>query len=188
MNLQSDSCTEDRKFGELIVYLSHLSEGDDNFGSVKLNKLLFYVDFIAYQQWGRSVTGKEYQKLNQGPAPRALLPVFRELESEGVMVLQTKKFFGRLQKRPIALREAKLAQFTPDEIDLIHYVVDRCKRLDVTTISERSHRFIGWKVASLKETIPYEVALIGERELTVQEEEYGRSLQTLAAGCLHKDA
>jgi hypothetical protein len=51
------------------------SEGDEPFGAVKLNKLLFYADFFAYVKFGECITGQEYQKLAQGPAPRRMLPV-----------------------------------------------------------------------------------------------------------------
>jgi hypothetical protein len=32
---------------------------------VKLNKLLFFSDFTAYLLFGESITGQEYQKLDQ---------------------------------------------------------------------------------------------------------------------------
>ena len=35
----------ERKFRELILNISEQSEGDSTFGAVKLNKLLFYIDF-----------------------------------------------------------------------------------------------------------------------------------------------
>jgi hypothetical protein len=41
---------DDEKLRELILYVSTLSKDDDNFGATKLNKLLFYADFLAYQR------------------------------------------------------------------------------------------------------------------------------------------
>ena len=48
---------DDRKMKELILYLAARSEDDPRFSSTKLNKLLFYCDFTAYRQLGRSITG-----------------------------------------------------------------------------------------------------------------------------------
>ncbi|MBA3311797.1 MAG: Panacea domain-containing protein [Planctomycetota bacterium] len=186
--IENNASTGAEKFRELIVYLSRLSEGDDNFGSVKLNKLLFYIDFMAYTRWGRSVTGKVYQKLEQGPAPRPLVPVLRQLEEERAVALQKRNYYGLTQKRPVALREPVLSGFAPEEIDLIHYVVDKCRHLDAKTISDQSHRFTGWKIADLHETIPYEIALIGSRSPTTREEEIGRELDSLATACLGRNA
>ena len=55
--------TDTTKLRELILYLARESEGDDYFGVVKLNKLLFYIDFEAYRRFGKSVTEQEYQAL-----------------------------------------------------------------------------------------------------------------------------
>jgi len=184
----ADTLNSDAKFRELIVYLSLLSEGDDSFGSVKLNKLLFYIDFTAYQRWGRSVTGKEYQKLEQGPAPRALLPVFQRLRDEGAMALREKKYFNRFQKRPVALREPELSVFTPEEIDLVNHVVEKCRHLDGTAISNKSHEWIGWQIADLHETIPYQITLIGARSPSSRDEEIGRELDELATTRLNRNA
>src|ERR1035437_1475045 len=60
----------DDKLRELVLYIATASEGDEPFGKVKLNKILFFADFEAYRRFVRSITGHEYQKLAQGPAPR----------------------------------------------------------------------------------------------------------------------
>lgn len=49
------------KLRELVLYVCTASEGDESFGSVKLNKLLFYSDFLSYLQHGIPITGQEYQ-------------------------------------------------------------------------------------------------------------------------------
>ena len=68
---------DDEKFKELVLYVCHKSAGDAPFGATKLNKLLFYADFLAYKQLGSAVTKHAYQRLPNGPAPRAILPILR---------------------------------------------------------------------------------------------------------------
>ena len=51
-------------------------------------------------------------------------------------------------------------------------------------MSDLSHRFYGWKLAKLGETIPYAVALIGSREPGEGEIAHGRSLEAEAEACL----
>lgn len=60
---------------ELIVYIANKLALHPKFGATKLNKILFYSDFIAYAKLGKSITGEKYQKLPLGPAPKYLLPV-----------------------------------------------------------------------------------------------------------------
>ena len=64
----------ERKPGELIVLIASLSRDDPAFGDVKLNKLLFFSDFLAYTNLGHPTTGAEYQKLDFGPARRTGSP------------------------------------------------------------------------------------------------------------------
>lgn len=64
--------TYERKMRELALYLTAKSEKDLHFSPAKLNKLLFYCDFVAYLQLGCSITGYSYQKLPSGPAPKAI--------------------------------------------------------------------------------------------------------------------
>lgn len=163
------------KMRELILYISLLSESDEKFGATKLNKLLFFIDFSACKVLGKSVTGEEYQKLPQGPAPRYFLPLRNKME-------QAKEIFGNFsQDKIFALREPNLSVFTPYEIDLIHRVVDENKEKNAVQISEESHNFIGWKLANDKETIPYETVLADfDYEPTVEDFELADSLETLA--------
>src|SRR6266852_5368152 len=63
----------DKQLGELMLYVAAKCEGLRSFGAVKLNKILFYADFLAYDRLGRSITGAVYQKLRYGTAVKRLL-------------------------------------------------------------------------------------------------------------------
>lgn len=47
-------------------------------------------------------------------------------------------------------------------------------------MSDLSHNFAGWKLANIGEEIPYCVALVGNREPTPEEIEYGKTLEAMA--------
>lgn len=51
---------DDDKFKELILFICERSEGDSPFGAIKLNKLLFFTDFVSYSRFGHAVTWHEY--------------------------------------------------------------------------------------------------------------------------------
>ena len=74
---------DEDKFRELILYIAHKCSDNPGFGDTRLNKVLFFSDAFALQYLGEPVTGARYQKLKYGPAPRALLPVRREMEAAG---------------------------------------------------------------------------------------------------------
>jgi hypothetical protein len=175
---------DDEKLRELILYLVSLSARDENFGAVKLNKLLFYADFLAYQRFGRAITGQEYQALPQGPCPRRLVPVVERMKNAGDLAEEAVRRYRFRQKKPVAIRTADLNKFSRQELDLIEEVVGRFWKMNATQISDESHLFLGWQLAALGETIPYSVVLIGNRKPTDREKRTGRAMQKLAREAL----
>ncbi len=172
------------KLKELVLFICKLSKDDPNFGSTKLNKLLFFSDFWRYWLHGKSITGEEYQRLPYGPAPRKLLPLIRDLKSKGELRIEQESCAKYTQNRPIAEREPKLGVFSADEIGFITATVRQMRGYNATGISEFSHLFDGWKLAQEGETIPYEVVLVGDRPPTDKEQKRGLKLTRKAEGCL----
>jgi len=164
------------KLRELVLYLCTVAEADDSFGSVKLNKLLFYSDFLAYSHRGVSITGQEYQKLKNGPAPRLMLPLLNNMQEKQQIAIADRHYYGLLQKKPVALREANLSGFSPEEIALVDHVLRTFHQHNGTEISELSHTFLGWQLAEEGETIPYGSALLRRGELTAQERRWAQEL------------
>jgi hypothetical protein len=171
----------DAKLRELILLISDWCQADPKFGAIKLNKLLFHADFSAFLTYGEPITGQEYFALPQGPAPRRLKPLTEKMKKSEELAYQDVSYFGRIQKRPIALRSPDLTVFSAIEIDLVRKTVERFWKLSATEISDQSHLFLGWKTARLHETIPYNTALVSRREPTPEERNYGVTLQRSAA-------
>jgi len=177
--------SDDEKLRELIVYLATLSEpGDEFWGAVKLNKLLFYIDFVAYRRFGKPVTGQAYQCQRMGPVPRGLPVLVKQMKRDGDIAEKRTTFHGREQIRTVAKRPANKDIFTKEEMDLIHETVSRFWKTNASEISRESHTFLGWKLARIGETIPYGMVLIGNRKPTTREVRLGRRLQKLAGEAL----
>ncbi|HXJ91399.1 MAG TPA: Panacea domain-containing protein [Terriglobia bacterium] len=171
---------DDKKLGELILLISEWSQADQRFGATKLNKLLFHSDFTAFLDLGVPITGHEYFALPQGPAPKFLKPVTETMKKNQELAYQQFSYYGRTQQRPIALRSPDVNVFSQNELNIVHHTVQRFWNMNATEISDHSHLFLGWKVARLKEVIPYNTALISRRPPTAAERSYGLTLQALA--------
>lgn len=167
---------QDAKLGELILYVSERCEADRHFGATKLNKILFFADFLFYQKTGRSITGQEYQRLPNGPAPRRLIPVRQTLVDAGDLAVRERLTHGRRQLRTFAVREADLSGFGGDEIAVVDHVIDVLWDHSATDASDLSHTLTGWRLARDGDTIPYESAFLSERKLTREEADYALEL------------
>ena len=179
-----DRAPNEEKFKELLIYIALCSEGDDSFGAVKLNKLLFLSDYLAYLRLGKAMTWLEYQALPNGPAPTRLVPIREELRQEGAIAERLESYFGYEQNRILALRRPNLKLFSPEEVDIVRQTVDHWWGRNASEISDFSHRFLGWRLANQGETIPYGTALIGSRKPSRREMEHGLSLADEAASLL----
>ncbi len=168
------------KFRELILYISRKCALDPLFGATKLNKILFYSDFFSFGRSGEPITGVEYQRLRNGPAPRALVPVREKMIEERILGMQEVMLkSGKIQKRTVGLRPPNLRIFTGEEIAVVDYIIDALSACDAKTVSDISHRMVGWQIALEGETIPYETVFLSNEPLS--EAEIVRGLEILAS-------
>lgn len=152
------------KLRELIVYVSLESLGDRHFGKTKLNKILFFSDFTAYRETGRSISGAVYQHLAQGPGPHQLLPVLNTMTED---VTEFAEPVGSVvQKRLVPLRAADLSAFTGPEIAIVNSVLDDLAPLTNKQVSDVSHETIAWRITQNGQEIPYGTALLSGDEPT----------------------
>ncbi|MFZ3235603.1 MAG: hypothetical protein WA184_09560, partial [Stellaceae bacterium] len=72
-------------------------------GLIKLNKILWKADFDAYAARNIPVTGRAYQRLELGPAPREMRPLLNEMIRARLIHLEETDFGdGVIEYRPIA--------------------------------------------------------------------------------------
>lgn len=165
------------KFRELVIYLSARSLQDKKFGATKLNKLLYFCDFTAYVDTGKPLTGASYFRLGNGPAPKCMVPVRRELVHDGSIRLEHIRLAsGKTQDRTVPLRAPRTGVFTGDELDRINKIVDKYWDHDADAVSDLSHKEIGWEVMRDHEVIPYALAFYSNPPLTEDEVRRGKEL------------
>lgn len=147
---------DEAKFQELLLYIAEKSVSDPDFGATKLNKMLFFCDFLCYAKLGEPLTGVEYQRLTWGPAPRRLRPLQRDLvdRHEAAIVPVSR---GYTQYRLIALRSANLSRFSAEEVSLVDTVIEELRGLGAVDVSELSHSWsVAWQAIEDGATIPYD--------------------------------
>ena len=168
---------DELKLSELILYISQKCATDPKFGAVKLNKILYLSDFLSFGNWGEPITGVEYQHLRQGPAPRRLIPVRDELQTNKKLVVQTLPLkSGHRQVRTVNLVDPDLRIFSGREIALVDSIIEDLWDMDAEESSEFSHRFVGWKMTREGEPIPYGSIFLSDEPLSEAEIVRGQEL------------
>ena len=170
---------DEEKFRELVLYIATQCEEHPFFGATKLNKILFFSDFIAHDQLGAAITGAEYVALEYGPGPRRWLPIREDMRLSGeIDILQSGS-----QQRVVALRPPDVEVFSSDERRIVDMMVSALKYRDAESVSALSHRFLGWQAAraeflasGIATVIPYETVHVSNEPLTQVEVQEGKAL------------
>lgn len=155
------------KFKELVLYLSQASRerGDEGFGMVKLNKLLYRADSEAFRLLGVSITGEEYEKQDYGPVARDLPIVLDELGQAGYVIWQHVPSGPYERDIPDAAESPDMTQFSSEEKKIIDRTLDELADYGGKSVSEWSHReWAGWRVVGKGEEIPYELSIISSAD------------------------
>jgi len=165
-----------RKFRELILYIAIRCAGDPIFDKAKLNKILFYADFLAYFRTGQPITGQRYMRLQNGPGARSLEKTLEELVRKGDVGIRYERKFGPRKERILPLREPTLRRFSGQHLEIVDHVISLLRGQPNMEMDQAFRVNIGWQLVRQGETIPYETVFLSDRPLTAAELEYGRQL------------
>lgn len=165
LTLGSESKESINKLRELIIYIADKCEYDQSFGAVKLNKILFFADFISFAKYGVPVTGVQYRKYRQGPVPTVLKRLRDEMEADGAIALKKKEHYGHSQHRVVSLIDPNFGRLNARDIALVDEIIAMLWGRSATEVSKMSHDR-AWRNASEGKPIPYEAAFVSDEPLT----------------------
>ena len=156
---------------EAALYVMKKCESLDHFGLTKLNKILWRADFEAFAARRVPVTGRQYQRLRNGPAPVEMKPLLDEMERNEHIRIEYRPAGYHTEQRPMALVEPTMRYFSPDDISYLDAAIEGFERHTGTEVSEASHR-VAWKTRSNGDPMPYNLALLSDEKLGERETEY----------------
>lgn len=139
------------KVAEVVKYFcSNL----DGVFVTKMNKLLFYSDFLKYRRDGFGLTGLEYRAITYGPVPKGYGEVYSKAEG-----IDMEEYIYPNGTSGIVLRTDAIPNmdvFSETEKEILQDVCERFKDYSAGEISEQSHKEKGWQECSnSKGIIPY---------------------------------
>lgn len=150
---------------ELILFVAAECQDDPKFGATKLNKILWWSDFLAYAQHGKPITGVEYMRLGKGPVPRRLKPIREAMEAEGDLVTtEVPTYGGYTQQRVVPRRAARLDVFTQEQVAIVSHVIKALWHKTAAGVSTLSHGK-AWEVADDRSSIPYEAVFLSDARI-----------------------
>ena len=138
--------------------ISYISSKVNNLTITSLNKYLWFIDILSFNQRGVSITGLTYQKQQYGPT--IIDQRYKEIsllddkyirydyedESGTKTIITSNKNFD-------------LSKLKDSEVEIINKVIRLLKDKNVTDISDMSHEEEGWKKTKKFDEISFEYAM-----------------------------
>ena len=146
------------KFTEMVVYFSEKMEPF----KTKMNKLLFYADFLMFKQSCFSISGMRYKAIDMGPVPNNFQSIFEYLTNKCEIDVYTTEFrngYTGEQFKARKDRPFKVDLFSENELEALGKVANVFKETNTNDIIELSHLEEAWKKNEKeKSVISYEYA------------------------------
>ena len=146
------------KFTEMVVYFSEQIQPF----KTKMNKLLFYADFLMFKQTCFSISGVRYKAIDRGPVPNNFQSIFEYLANKYEIDIFTTEFpqgYTGEQFKARNDRPFKADLFSENELIVLEKVATVFKPTSTNDIVELSHLEEAWKKNEKdKSVISYEYA------------------------------
>ena len=124
------------------IFLYFIEKGHGVF-ITKMNKLVFYTDFLSYRMLGKGMTGLGYKAIQHGPVPvrwDRIYSFYEDINQEIVVFPDGRE--GTMLKSNLS---PDLSDFSEEEQKILDAVYLRFKKESPTQISETSHHEEAWK-------------------------------------------
>ncbi len=108
----------------------------------KMNKLLFYVDFLSFRERGMAMTGLTYRAIDYGPVPEKWNKVYSQFDDIQQVLQQIGNYEGTILQTKSHIDNEVL---TEEEIKIIDIVCNKFGNYSSQAISTISHEESAWK-------------------------------------------
>lgn len=107
----------------------------------KMNKLLFYIDFVSYRERGMAMTGLAYKAINYGPVPDRWDKVYSEFPEIEQELRPVGEYSGSILK---SNSKPDITLFTETELDIMNRICSTMGAFTAKKLSGLSHQEDAW--------------------------------------------
>lgn len=129
------------KFANIVLFYL---EANENIFKVKMNKLLYYTDFLHFKRFGHSISGYMYQAVQMGPVPFRYDAIYDLLTYENFIDFVFADVKSSQVDKPVPLKKFDKTLFTPGEIEVMDEIFKRFNKINTGELIELSHNEKGW--------------------------------------------
>ncbi|MDP3831841.1 MAG: DUF4065 domain-containing protein [Ignavibacteriaceae bacterium] len=144
--------TSFEKFANMVIYFLQ-----NAFLVTRLNKFLFYADFLNYKHSGFSISGYNYAAIPLGPVPQDYKTVYDLIEEHNFISTVRYETEYDTTEKFVQTKDFDSSLFTQLELESLELVKQKLSPLKTKTIIDMSHEEPGWLAnKDKKELISYQ--------------------------------
>lgn len=148
----------EKKYRNAILFFAKKIQ-NGTLGKLKMMKLLYYLDFDFFEKYGRSVTGDEYLRFDNGPVPRMAEKILKEMKDKEIKIITHKVAEGyNDQQRIEANEDFDLNVFDKEELIMLEEVANKWEKFTGTEMKTASHGEAPWISTKPNDVIDYNLA------------------------------
>ncbi len=132
-----------QKLTEMVVFFANSVKPM----KTKLNKLLFYADFLKYRQTGFSMSGMKYRAIQRGPVLEKFNSIFEYLAAKGACIVSDVDFGDEIVGEQFLAnpdRTMEAALLSQSDLDILEELARKFENTSTRSIVDLSHREKAW--------------------------------------------
>jgi len=147
-----------KKYKNAVLFFAKKIQ-NGTLGKLKMMKLLYYLDFDFFEKYGRSVTGDEYLRFENGPVPRMAEKILKEMGGKNIKITHRKMGNGYKDQAHIeALTDFDIATFTKEELIMLEEVASKWEKFTGAEMKSATHGEAPWIATKSNGVIDYNLA------------------------------
>jgi len=172
------------KFKQTLLYILKQVGARPNIGETAIYKILYFIDFDYFEEFGEKLIGATYIKNIHGPTPVEFKKVVEEMAKADQLEVVKSKYFQYEQRKYLPKAEPDLTVISAREIKFIDKEIQRLADKNAKDLSNYSHGDAPWKITQEGQPIDYE--LVWERIAPYTEHDYDQEFMQAGASDMHK--
>jgi putative zinc finger/helix-turn-helix YgiT family protein len=128
------------KFANMVLFFIE----DERTFTTRLNKYLFYSDFICYSNTGFSMSGYPYTAIENGPVPDDYKSLFYKLWETDIIQTKEVVFDDKTFEQFVPAKKFDKKMFDQAEIKILNNVYEELRFKKTKDIIDQSHKEKGW--------------------------------------------
>lgn len=148
----------EKKYKNLILFFAGKIK-NGTLGKLKIMKLLYFLDFDFFEKHGKSISGDEYLRFDNGPVPRMAEKILKEMNGKDIKITKIKISTGYNDQQHIdALKDFDIDLFSKEELLMMEETANKWEKFSGGEMKTASHGEAPWIATKPNNVIDYNLA------------------------------